>query len=282
MRQPDWPRLVLDPDWLQRLERQAARRFSDAATAEEAVTFVLDRLAADDWQRCRRFSGRSRPHTFLFSVAGHLLEEFARSRYGRIRPPAWLQRQGELWVELWRRICLERALVPQVVERLSAGGRHDPSLLNRIVQTIKARLPWCGAADMPIPAEYVAADGSVVDRLEQTPGATLEDALDSEQREETLATLAALLSDESNTLRQIPGAALARSRELLDLSAEEILILRLHFQEGLALTAVAAALGVPRHQPGRQMKRALAKIRAALTAAGIDLAAALDTLDIDS
>lgn len=282
MRQPDWPRLVLDPDWLRCLERQAARRFAETTEAEEAVTFVLDRLAENDWQRCRRFSGRARPHTFLFSVAGHLLEEFARSRYGRIRPPAWLQRQGELWVELWRRICLERALVPQVIERLSAGGRHEPSLLYRIVQTIKARLPWCGAADMPIPAEYAAADGSTVDRLEQTPGATLEDALDGEQREETLATLAALLSDEPNTLRQIPAAALARSRELLELSAEEILILRLHFQEGMALTAVAAALGVPRHQPGRQMRRALAKIRAALTAAGIDLAAALDTLETDS
>lgn len=273
MPKPDWQALILDPSWLKRLEQQAARRFVDAATAEEASAFVLEQLAADDWARCRRFEGHARPTTYLYSVAAHLLEEFSRQRYGRARPPRWLQQQGEIWVTLWRRICLERDLVPHAVERLCQDGRHQPQPLYNIVRAIKARLPWCGAGDLPVPEQYLA-DGSDV-----AADSTLEQNLEQEQARETLAVLSALLDDADEQLAELPFATLLRCREQLQLAAEDALILRLHFQEGMSGRAIAAALGVPKHRPGRQIQRALKQIRQVLEANDIDLEASLQTLE---
>lgn len=272
MASPDWQQLILDPDWLQRLEHQAARRFVEPVAAEEASSFVLEKLAEDDWRRCRQFGGRSQPTTFLYSLAANLLEEFARSRYGRPRPPQWLQRQGELWVTLWKRICLERALITQVVERLSAGGHYEADLLRNIIRTIKARLPWCGAADLPIPAEF--AERHIGD---SEP--TLEDALDEEQLHDTLAMLASLISDDDNVHLGLSADRLEYCRQSLKLDAETLLMLRLHFRDGLSFSAIARAMGVATHRPARQIKRGLKRIHNVLEHSGIDLNAAMQTLE---
>lgn len=266
-----WQDIVFHPDWMRRLERMAARRFPDDTTAEEASTFILDQLSHDNWQRCQSFNGSSRPETWLFSVAANLLEEFARKRFGRARPPAWLQQQSELWVTIWHFLCLERQPGETIVDRFSADGSREPALLRQIIRTIRARLPWCGASQMPIPSEYLAEDDSTVNiiDLHQHSPAPL-DAMAGALREELLASLHVLagLDDTTAGLHDnLP--ALAVLRQTLQLEDDERLLLKLHFQEGLSGQAIARLLGVPDHQPGRQIRRLLQRLRQAFDEAGL-------------
>lgn len=273
----DWSKQVLDLQWQQQLEKHALRRFIEPVTAEEACSFVLDKLSEGDWARCKTYKGQAKPGTFLYSLAARLFEEFSRQRYGRARPPAWLQQQGDFWVRLWKSICLERHSTESVIHRLCHNGRYDTSIVRNIIRTIKARLPWCGVSNLPVPAEYFSADGEELSLLDaNSAGDSLEDALAHNHLNETLATLAALLDD---TLEDIDSESVHRARAALSLDDESLLMLKLHFQEGLSFSAIARALGVSNHQPGRQIKHSLATIHAALEQAGMHLRSAADALD---
>lgn len=275
----DWAQQVFDPHWLKQLEKQALRRFVEPVTAEEACTFVLDKLAEDGWARCHTYKGQAKPGTFLYSLSARLFEEFSRQRYGRARPPQWLQQQGDFWVRLWKTLCLERHSPQSVVEELCRNGRHDADVIRNIIRTIKARLPWCGASHLPVPAEYLAEDGEEISLLDANgAGDSLEDTLGRQHLQDTLATLGALL-DESDVFDDCDINAIARARQALTLDDESLLMLRLHFQEGLSFSAIARALGVPNHQPGRQIKRCLVDIQQALEQAGLHLRSAADAME---
>lgn len=253
------------------MERMAERRFPDLVTAEESVTYVIEQISADDWARCEAFTGGSKPETFLYSVCSNLLEEFSRKRYGRARPPEWLKQEGELWVQIWRWLCLERDHPEAISDRLCDDGAREPGLIHNIMRAIKAKLPWCGVSSLPIPAEYQDNDGntvSVVDQVSTSP-APLE-AMTETVREDVLASLSALAGHEPPAALR-DSAVHARLRESLALEDDELLLLKLHFQEGLSGLAIARLLGVPNHQPGRQIRKLLEKIRNVFEAEGITL-----------
>ena len=267
---PVWPEIVFSPEWMSRLERMAARRFVDEVTAEESVTFVIEKLSDDDWARCQQFAGNSKPETWLFSVSSNLLEEFSRRRYGRARPPEWLRQEGDLWVQIWRWLCLERLFPESICDRLCDDGTREAPLIRNIMRAIKARLPWCGVSTLPIPVEYQADDGSTLnlaDTVAPVP-APLE-SMEKDAKEELLASLSALAQMSTPDALHDP-ALLTLLKKKLALETDELLLLKLHFQEGLSGLAIARLLGVPNHQPGRQIRKLLAKIRTVFEQEGID------------
>ncbi|WP_372759032.1 hypothetical protein [Litorivivens sp.] len=265
----NWANIVFEQQWMQGLERQAKHRFIEPVTAEEASTFVLEKLAEEDWARCKTYRGNAKPTTFLFSLSARLLEEFSRQRYGRARPPQWLEQQGETWVRLWRALCLERHTTESVVARHS---QHDPGVIRNIIRTIKARLPWCGAVNLPVPEAYLGNDESLM------PATAFDDCLEQHCLEESLATLSALLGDD-DAFVDVHHDAIERARAALTLDDESLLMLKMHFQDGLNFSTIARALGVPNHQPGRQIKRSLQQIHTALATAGLHLRSAADILE---
>lgn len=145
----DWQQLVFETATLDKIERIADNRLFDQSMSLEAQNYVLEKLAEDDWRRCREFKGRSSPLTYIHVLSSRLVEEFVRRKFGRPRPPAWLQQQGELWVNLWRQICLERQTPEVVIEQLVATTGRTAAKLLDVIRTIKARLPWCGESNMP-------------------------------------------------------------------------------------------------------------------------------------
>ena len=275
----DWSQQVFDPHWQRQLEKHALRRFVEPVTAEEACSFVLDKLSEDNWARCNTFKGQAKPGTFLYSLSARLFEEFSRQRYGRARPPVWLQQQGDFWVRLWKNICLERNSHESVIDKLCRNGRFDAGIVTNIIRTIKVRLPWCGVSHLPIPTEYLSDEGEEWSLLDAgSSGDSLEDALARHHLSETLATLAALL-DDTRAFDDTEPEAIQQARQGLSLDDESLLMLRLHFQEGLSFSAIARALGVPNHQPGRQIKRSLGEIHRALEQAGMHVRSAADALE---
>ena len=98
----DWPGIVFSEQTQGRIRSLCERRFGQTADAEIASDYVLEHLCESDWKLCRKFTGKSRPETYLYTLCSNLVEEYARKRFGRIRPPAWLQQLGDAWLTLWK------------------------------------------------------------------------------------------------------------------------------------------------------------------------------------
>ncbi len=255
--QIDWSEIVFDPQTQGRICALCERRFGKTVDAEVASQYVLEKLSADDWQLCRKFSGRSLPQTYLYTLCSNLVEEHARKQYGRTRPPAWLKQLGDTWLTLWKLICLERQPVPTAIERLAGRDEslRDTDGLLDMVRTIKARLPWCGQQtgttsleDQPqdeVHAASEASDSSLESLLLLLHQVVLEDTLDVPAYASSPDVFAALAGE-------------------LTLDDEQRLVLRMAYVDGMKFSAVARTLNLPAHKPARLAKQALAELRSVL------------------
>jgi RNA polymerase sigma factor (sigma-70 family) len=282
----DWKSLVFESGWMQKLDQLAAKRFGAGGLAEEASSYVIEQLSNNNWANLASFKGQCKPETYLHTVTNNYLEEFSRKRFGRPRPPEWLKRQGELWVQVWKLVCLERQMIQSVIDHLSCKTLREPAMIKHVISTIKARIPWCGESNREIMLEpqdgHSDEDFDPAERIahEQTPG---DDILQT-QFTNTLLMIASIFNenpteeffDETNTQRASAMAStsierLQTLRERLNLTDEERILLRMVYQDGLKKTAVAKSLGMQEHLPGRILKRVLARISDALQEVGIDI-----------
>ncbi|SEG26215.1 hypothetical protein [Marinobacterium lutimaris] len=251
----DWSAIVFDQQTQGRISALCERRFGKTVDAEVASQYVLEKLSADDWQLCRKFTGRSLPQTYLYTLCSNLIEEHARKQYGRIRPPAWLKQLGDTWLTLWKLICLERQPVPAAIERLAGRDetlRNSDGLLD-MVRTIKARLPWCGQQTGAVTTEQEPEEEA------HTPAAQSDSSIE-----------ALLLLLHQVVLKQEPENKAQTQDALNNLGAEftlddeQRLVLRMAYVDGMKFSAIARALNLPAHKPARVAKQALAELRSVL------------------
>ncbi len=94
----------------------AVRRFGEGVLAEEAALAVIDGLRADNWYRLTAYNEKATFATFIRTLTVRLLEDFARKRFGRVRPPLWVKTFGGIWEKLFTALCLERLPVTDAVE----------------------------------------------------------------------------------------------------------------------------------------------------------------------
>lgn len=280
----DWATLVFDQKFLNAIDKLASRRFGDGGLAEEAATYVIEYLSLDDWQRCYSFKGNSKPTTFLVTLASNAIEEFSRKRFGRPRPPTWLQELGELWVKLWRSLCLERQPLPALLDRFTTRGFREPEAVTQAAKVIKARIPNCG---------HSSRDDEGVDDID-----ALSDSVQTQHHEcdhdlpecdnpfeaELLTMIRALVNPDvqagdfeetavthNSHLAESLKPQLTQLKEALQLNDQEKVMLRMIYVEGLSKSATSKALGLPAHQAGRVVNDALQRIAGALQSCGLDL-----------
>lgn len=275
----NWHEIVLNTKWLTRLDNQAVKRFGQQGLAEEASSYVLEKLAENNWASCHSYTGKAKPETFLYTLTGNLLEEFSRKRFGRPRPPEWLKREGELWVAIWKMVCLERQGAITVIDSLCKLGNREPQFVEGVIRTIKARLPWCGSGHREIPASAVCAyEPEDNDNSHDIEGQSIAKQLNAQQLEETLqlmAHLLAFINRPSDEVKFTESALIMNHEQLhnlylsLKLTQEEQLLLKMAYQEGMKMNAIAKAMNLPPYQPGRLLKGILKRIEHALTEANI-------------
>lgn len=260
-----WPQLVFSQPFFDRVNALAIRRFGDETIADESVTYTIQALSEEDWARCKKFTGKSKPETYLYSIASNLIEEFSRKKFGRQRPPEWLKREGELWITLWRQICLERLHIATVIDRHCATQLREPGRIAQIVSVIKGRIPWCGVKDAPTSLDQTLTSDSettFLDTIDSEP--SLEANIEQACLTEALHLIASLLHGEEEWQPHIPFEKWQGVRDALSLSDEDALMLRMHFCDGLSFSAIARHLGVANHVPGRQTKKLLEHIASVL------------------
>ena len=127
------------------VDRLAQRRFASESLSQEAALFVMERLEKDEWKLLRGYRGSARLKTYFSSVVYNLLEDFARNRFGRVRPPSWLKKLGGIWLLLYRLMCLERYTFSEAAhlaaDRYHHFGRDQIEL---IAERILGEIPTCG------------------------------------------------------------------------------------------------------------------------------------------
>jgi RNA polymerase sigma factor (sigma-70 family) len=278
---PDWRKIIFDPDWMKRLDALAARRFKPVVVAEEATTFVIEKLSNNHWQRLHGFSGKAKPSTYAYSAAVNLLEDYSRKRFGRPRPEAWLQREGGIWLKIWTMHCLERQSKDKIIHTLCNQEKRETDFVAAIIRTIKSRIPNCGAKNTTVSISHTDALADEDDHSVIIPSQiTLEASINRAELEERLSLFTELLENLHRPSNELPAdnpapmssavmKQLQRLRENLDLTEEEIIVMRMAFQEGLKLKMIAQVLGMPAYQPGRILKRVFKLIITALDDADI-------------
>ena len=254
----DWSLLFFGSDegLADKLMARARRRFGDSPDADSAYNFALDRLSADDWSALAvRYKGKGTPQGFLAITFINALEDYARAKYPRARPPEWLRRLGDLWLQVWRRLCLKREAVESIVDALSDRDAARAQEIRGAAKQIRARVPNCGQVVAEEPADLGDADATTHDTVAE---------LDRDTLNMLTGTVAAVLDQDAPS--PLPDEAVLALRDALDLPAADRLLLKLLYDEGMSVAAAARALDLTRKQASRRHLAILGRLREALGA----------------
>jgi len=210
-----------------------------ASEAEELRSWALFKLVDDDYRILGSWEGRSSFPTFLRVVLTNLMRDYRTHVWGKWRPSAASRRRGPKGVLLEQLLVRDGLSIDEAVERLRT--EHGISLTPDQVEQLAAAHPRRQERRRVGEEEllHVPVDGQVESRIEE---------------------------------RERKRAA-GRLRELLvpllqSLSAEDRLLLKLSFFEGLSMAVIAPILGRPQAELYKARERCLKQIRRALTGAG--------------
>ncbi len=222
------------------------------ADAEDFTSHVKLKLLEDGGARLRQFQGRSSLKTFLTSVVGNLFRDYRIQAWGRWRPSAEAGRRGRLAIQLEELLYRDRLSLDEATETLRTNFqlRATPAELAKLAAKLPKRSPRRFESDEQL-AETASADRSD------------EPVRDQEKR------------------RTVHEAREALRDALASRSAEDRLVLRLHYDDGLSLTHIAEDLGIPRRQIYSRLEKLRLELRRALEATGLRASEVLAALGWD-
>ncbi|HJZ72703.1 MAG TPA: sigma-70 family RNA polymerase sigma factor [Vicinamibacterales bacterium] len=241
-----WERIFLaELPTIQRLIACVARRHQlSPVDAEDFAGEVHLRLTCDDYAVLRKFRSGCKLRTFLTVVIQRLFLDYRNAQWGKWRPSAQSMREGPVAVQLERLTTRDGFTFDEACEILETNYRHcvDRIALARTYARFRPR------ARPRFVNDAVDADGAPA-----TASADENLVVNDAQRvvERTAAVLRTLLR-----------AA----------SAQDRLILRLHFFESVSLADIARRLELDQKRLYRRLERLLKRLRAALEQQGISAA----------
>ncbi len=238
----------------------ALRRFSAQPLAEEAALFVMDSLAADSWQRVRKFSGKGTFRSFIASLSYRLLEDFSRKRFGRLRSPLWVKKLGGIWSLLFQFLCMQRLPLADAVESVATRCAAEEVVdVEEAALTLLSRIPQCGS-------HQGLEVGLQDDTVSENPRP--DQVLEKEEQAHLFAVLFAQLAKgkEESSVSQ-PFAALLDDG--VTITAGERLLLKLLYQDNMGVKRAAVLLGLNRDQVNGRLRRLLARLRQDFQRAGL-------------
>lgn len=231
--------------------RQLSRRSGlPEHEADEFCSWARFRLVENEYHILGSWEGRSSFATYLTVALANLMRDYRIHVWGKWRPSAAAQRQGWEAVLLERLRFRDRLPLSEAIHRVLAmpGSSLSYAELERIAEALPER------SERRIVGEealfLLAVDGKVDDRLILEEGA------------QGIARLH----------ESLPIA-------LKDLPAEDRLLLKLHFLDGLTIAAISNVLRVPQKQLYSRRDRCLKKLRQSLQKDAPDTKAMSETLD---
>ena len=258
-----WQRQAL-AHW-ETINRLAVRRFPQGTLAEEAALYVMDGLARDDWRRLRLFGGRSTLTTYIVALTLRLLEDFARLRFGRIKPPLWLRSLGGIWLTLFRLLCLERFSPADAAALVGEGQPHQERAAEQAAYRILGEIPECGSQR----GEQTEFDESMLIPEQESDCSAQESHLAQTERHHLFSLLGRLLFDGEPGSGIDPLLLERLATMTVQLDPKERLLLKLCYRDGMAVAEAGRMLGWNRHQVHGRLRRLLERLRQQFAAAGL-------------
>jgi len=233
------PLFVSQLGWIERTAAAVCRRHGLAREdTEDFASWAKLKLIENDYAVFRKFRGESSITTYLAVVIAMLFRDYRTNRWGRWRPSAAARRCGSLAVRLETLVYRDQLRLEQAGEVLRTAGQTD--LPDRELARLLGELP----ARRSLRPMQVGSDP-----LADAPAADRADDL--------------VAQDEVETGKNVISAVLER------LPAEDRLMLRMHFWEGLSVAQIARGLGLPQKPLYRRIDRALAELRSYLEESGV-------------
>lgn len=246
------------------LRRFCQQRFRDKSVlAEEALNYVLDALATDEWGRVRAWRGPGTLLTFLLVMARRLTTDFERQKYGHVREPKWLHEKSDpVWHAAYRLLIVQQYAVHEAVEILMSDASRERGFVDEVVRTVQARCNRLSVRETS--SQAINPDDDALPARGPSP---LEELIEKEEDR-----LAAVLSEfvaggSAAHLDDDVRELLARLKPYLELSAEDCMFLKLHC-DGIKMSVIAQLLHL-RGDPYKRLRRLLHKIERACKEAGI-------------
>ena len=227
-----------------------SRRFAMSADeAEEFRSWAHLKLIEDDYRVLRAFSGRSSIATYLTTVVQNLGRDYRTSRWGRWRPTAAAERLGLVAVQLEALMDRDGFSLDEASEMLRAN--HGVRMTRLELAELAARLPQRVRLRFEVSDEVAAA---------------------------TSAAGADRGVEETEWARLLEEARRALEACLAELDVEDRLLLQMHYQSGLTISAIAAALDLRQRPLYGRRDRCHRQLKACLERGGPDAGAVLDAL----
>ena len=202
-----------------------------ADDAEDFTGMVCVRLLEDDCAVLRRFGGRSSLGTYLTAVITHLAQDWRNARWGKWRPSMAARRGGSTAVHLDRLLQRDGFSFDEACETLRTNYQVSES---------RSELEAI-AATLPVRARRRFIEWSALE---------YEDVW---------------IAESAFCDPFLPGRAGLLTRVLTDglraLSAEERLLVKLRFEDGLRIVDIARTLRQPEKPLYRRLERVLLKLR---------------------
>jgi RNA polymerase sigma factor for flagellar operon FliA len=235
---------------IERLLRSVCRRNAfPPDESEEFASWAKLRLIDDDYAVFRKFEGRASLPTYLTTVIVNLFRDYRIHRWGKWRPSAEAKRLGTLAIQLETLVARDGRTLAEAIAvlRTSFGVTRPAAELEQLAARLPERIRRRQEGDEAL-AVVAAAD------------ATAERLVDGERR----ATAA--------------RAEATVTRALAELDADERLVLKLRFADGLAIVDIARLLGVPAKPLYGRIERTLAAVRRTLEGDGLEASSVLGLL----
>lgn len=245
----------------------ARKRFpNDNDLGDQALSYVLDKLEEEDWQRVRGWDGCGSFATFVAVLASRLMTDFVRSRFGYHRPPTWLKEKKDVvWKKAYKLYAVDKYERREAIEVLHS----DFSEMNRIkieeiVNTIyskctkQARFSE-GNIGIDQIVESSSMDNTMPENIEINNKQLIEVLVEFIQSsEDTIETIA----DDS-----VKGL-LNHLQSHISMSDEDRLLLRLRFCEGLQIKEITQMLHIDGN-PYKRINRLIDDLRNACQQSGL-------------
>ena len=235
---------------IERIVGSAARRLAlKADEKDDFKSWVHLRLIEDDYRVLRKFSGRSSLTTYLTAVIQNISRDYRIREWGRWRPSAAAERFGIEAVQL--EILRERDgfSLDEAVEKLRSD--YGVRMSHMDLLDLAGRLPR---------RTRIHFDGG--DELDSVPSSARANAMIEEgERQMTLSRAREVMQ-----------------RSLGNLELTDRLVLKMHYESGLRISAIAQVLGLKQRELYTRRDRCVRQLRRDLGADGLEAGQILEAL----
>lgn len=218
--------------------------------AEDFDATVKLRLVEDDYAILRKFQGKSSLATYLTTVVHNLFRDYRIRKWGKWRPSVRARRLGTVAVRLDTLITRDGYELHEAVEVLKTSFGVEES--REELEEIAAQLPQRTGR------RFVGDEA--LENLQATDGVDRR-VIDAEQRRRQERVERAL----GEAIAEFPG--------------EERLMLKMRYEDGFTVAAIADALRVPARPLYSSFERYRRRLRKSLEARGVKREDVLELLD---